>query len=121
VLGARVDRGLAELEALRRSGRRCVTHALDVSLSTVDGLRTRARRSVRARLAAAEADLEHSRARVAALSPAATLQRGYAVVQKAADDTVVRDPADAPDGTALRVRLAGGPLDAVAGTPGPNR
>jgi exodeoxyribonuclease VII large subunit len=117
VLGARVDRGLAELDALRRSGRRCATHALDVSLSTVDGLRTRARRSVRARLAAAEADLDHSRARVAALSPAATLQRGYAVVQKAADDTVVRDPADAPDGTALRVRVAGGSLDAVAGPP----
>jgi exodeoxyribonuclease VII large subunit len=118
VLGARVDRGLAEVDALRRSGRRCATHALDGSLSTVDGLRTRARRSVRARLAAAEADLDHSRARVAALSPAATLQRGYAVVQKAADDTVVRDPADAPDGTALRVRVAGGSLDAVAGPAG---
>ena len=70
---------------------------------------------MRARLATAEADLAHSRARVAALSPAATLQRGYAVVQKAADGTVVRDPADAADGDALRLRVAGGSIDAVAG------
>jgi exodeoxyribonuclease VII large subunit len=115
VLGIRVDRGLAELDALRRSGRRCVTHALDVSVSTVDTLRQRGRRSVTARLDGAEADLAHSRARVAALSPGATLQRGYAVVQRAGDQAVVRDPADAPDGTALRLRVAGGSLDAVAG------
>jgi exodeoxyribonuclease VII large subunit len=115
VLGIRVERGLAELDALRRSGRRCVTHALDVSMSTVDTLRQRGRRSVTARLDGAEADLAHSRARVAALSPGATLQRGYAVVQRAADQAVVRDPAEAPDGTALRLRVAGGSLDATAG------
>ena len=82
-------------------------------MSTVDGLRSRARRTVLAGLAAAEADLAHSRARVAALSPAATLERGYAVVQ-AADGTVVRDPADVAAGDALRLRVAGGSLDAVA-------
>ena len=64
------------------AGRR-VTHALDVSLSTVDGLRTGPGGRCGHRLDAAEADLDHSRARVAALSPAATLQRGYAVVQQA--------------------------------------
>jgi exodeoxyribonuclease VII large subunit len=46
---------------------------------------------------------------VAALSPAATLERGYAVVQKT-DGTLVRDPADAADGELLRVRVAGGRL-----------
>jgi exodeoxyribonuclease VII large subunit len=116
VLGNRVDRGLAELDASRRTGRRIVTHALDVSVSTVDGLRSRARRTVLSGLAAAEADLAHSRARVAALSPAATLERGYAVVQ-AADGTVVRDPADVRDGDPLRVRVAAGELAAVVGTP----
>jgi exodeoxyribonuclease VII large subunit len=114
VLGGRVDRSLAELAAMRQSGRRCVTHAVSVGGSTVDTLRARGRRSVVAVLDAAEADLAHSRARVAALSPAATLERGYAVVQRA-DGSVVRAPGEVEPGAALRLRLAGGSLDAVAG------
>ena len=82
------------------------------SVETVDGLRERARRSVRSRVDAARADLAHSRARVAALSPAATLQRGYAVVQRA-DGAVVRAPSEVDPGARLRLRLAGGELGAV--------
>ena len=44
-----------------------------------------------------------------ALSPAATLERGYAVA-RLADGTVVRDPAQAAAGTALRVTVARGTL-----------
>jgi exodeoxyribonuclease VII large subunit len=72
-------------------------------------LRTRARRTVVHCVEVAERDLEHARARVAALSPAATLQRGYAVVQRA-DGALVRDPADVSDGEPLQVRVAGGRL-----------
>ena len=61
------------------------------------------------RVEGAERDLEHARARVAALSPAATLERGYAVVQRA-DGALVRDPAEVADGERLRVRVAGGRL-----------
>ena len=75
----------------------------------VGQLRTRARRSLTHRLEGAERDLEHARARVAALSPAATLERGYAVVQRA-DGSLVRDPAEVADGELLRVRVAGGRL-----------
>jgi exodeoxyribonuclease VII large subunit len=117
VLGNRVERSLAELSAWRNTGRRIVTHALDVEVSTVDGLRSRARRSVSGRLSAAESDLSHHRARVAALSPAATLRRGYAVVQRA-DGSVVRSPDEAPAGSALRVRVADGSFDAVSGPAG---
>ena len=46
---------------------------------------------------------------MAALSPAATLDRGYAVVQRA-DGALVRDPAEVADGERLRVRVAGGRL-----------
>jgi exodeoxyribonuclease VII large subunit len=46
---------------------------------------------------------------VAALSPAATLQRGYAVVQRA-DGALVRDPAEVADDERLSVRVAGGRL-----------
>jgi exodeoxyribonuclease VII large subunit len=118
VLDTRVERGAAELDGLRRSGRRCVTVQWGRSAEAVAGLRERARRAVLSCLEAAEADLSHSRARVAALSPAATLRRGYAVVQRA-DGAVVRDPSEVDTGEALRLRLAGGELTAVArsGTP----
>ena len=46
---------------------------------------------------------------VTALSPAATLARGYAVVQRA-DGALVRDPAEVADGERLRVRVSGGQL-----------
>jgi exodeoxyribonuclease VII large subunit len=59
-------------------------------------------------------DLTSARARMRALSPAATLDRGYAVVQRAADGAVVRTPADVADGEELAVRVAGGPLRARA-------
>ena len=72
-------------------------------------LQTRARRTLVHRVEGAERDLEHARARVAALSPAATLDRGYAVVQKD-DGSLVRDPAQVADGERLRVRVAGGRL-----------
>jgi exodeoxyribonuclease VII large subunit len=72
-------------------------------------LRGRARRSLVHRVEGAERDLEHARARVAALSPAATLDRGYAVVQRG-DGSLVRDPAEVADGERLRVRVAGGRL-----------
>ena len=75
----------------------------------VEQLRTRARRTLVHRLEGAERDLEHARARVAALSPAATLQRGYAVVQRA-DGSLVREPGEVADDERLSVRVAGGRL-----------
>ena len=75
-------------------------------------VRERARRSIRTALAAGDSDIAHVRARVRALSPQATLDRGYAVVQRA-DGLVVRDPAEAHG--RLRVRVARGEFDATAG------
>ncbi|WP_374196197.1 exodeoxyribonuclease VII large subunit [Agromyces sp. ISL-38] len=53
------------------------------------------------------------RTRLRSLSPQATLDRGYAIVQ-GADGHVVRAPSAAPDGTALVVTLAEGALAAVS-------
>ena len=53
--------------------------------------------------------LEHTLARVRALSPLKTLERGYAIVQ-AEDGAVVRDAADVTVGQELGVRLASGRL-----------
>ena len=75
----------------------------------VVALRDRVRRCTAAGLDAALRDLEHTRARVLALSPQATLERGYAVVQSAGG-TVVRDPDEVALTEQLRVRLARGEL-----------
>ncbi len=62
--------------------------------------------------------LAHARARLTALSPRATLERGYAIAQlcgpEGEPDGVLRDPRDAPAGAAIRLSLAGGGLDAVS-------
>ncbi|BBZ32175.1 exodeoxyribonuclease VII large subunit [Mycolicibacterium confluentis] len=54
----------------------------------------------------------HLRARLSTLGPAATLARGYAVVQ--AGSRVLRTVADAPEGTELRIRVADGAVTAVS-------
>jgi exodeoxyribonuclease VII large subunit len=75
-------------------------------------LRDRASRSAHLALQQGEAALIHTLARLRALSPAATLQRGYAIVQRV-DGTVLREPAQVSSGDPLRVRLAGGELTAT--------
>ncbi|KAB8165165.1 exodeoxyribonuclease VII large subunit [Streptomyces sp. 3MP-14] len=70
----------------------------------------RSRRTLGHRLDAARADLEHTRARVVALSPAATLRRGYAVLQRA-DGAAVRAPEEVAPGEELRARVAGGAFE----------
>ncbi|MCV7091899.1 exodeoxyribonuclease VII large subunit, partial [Mycobacterium interjectum] len=59
----------------------------------------------------------HLSARLDTLGPAATLARGYAVVQAVPDTgspTVLRTVDDAPPGTRLRVRVADGAVAAVS-------
>jgi exodeoxyribonuclease VII large subunit len=73
----------------------------------VAALRQRGTRTLVHRVDLAARDLEHARARIAALSPQATLERGYALVQTA-DGALVRDPAEVADGQLLAVRVAGG-------------
>ena len=62
-------------------------------------------------------DVNTLAARLAALDPTATLQRGYAVVRRAADGAVVTAPGQAAAGDLLDITVAGGALDAVAGRP----
>ncbi|WP_233257868.1 exodeoxyribonuclease VII large subunit, partial [Micromonospora sp. S4605] len=78
----------------------------------VTALRQRADRCLDHRLAAASDDLRHTLARLRALSPAATLDRGYAIVQRA-DGHVVRAASEVAKGDPLRVRLAEGELAAT--------
>jgi exodeoxyribonuclease VII large subunit len=66
------------------------------------------------RLARDRARLGHAGAALSVLGPQATLERGYAIVRRASDDAIVRDPSDAPSGTRLTVRVARGELPASA-------
>jgi exodeoxyribonuclease VII large subunit len=93
-------------------------HMLGQRADQVDDLRERARRGLRTALAHGVGDLAHLHGRVQALSPAATLARGYAVVRDE-EGTIVRDPAAAPAGSALRLRVAGGELAATSLGPRP--
>jgi len=63
-------------------------------------------------LAESRAALAERAARLDALSPLAVLARGFAVVRRASDASIVRGPADAPVGTELDVALARGLLTA---------
>lgn len=84
---------------------------VDAQQALLADLTRRARRGLAARLATAEHDLAHTRARVRALSPQATLDRGYALVQTA-DGAVVREPP--PAHAALLVRVAQGAFSAIS-------
>jgi exodeoxyribonuclease VII large subunit len=63
-------------------------------------------------LARSRAELETAGTALAVLGPQATLDRGYAIVRRAGDGAIVRDPAEAVRGTPLRVRVALGELGA---------
>ncbi len=86
---------------------------LDQRWQVVHALRTRACRQLSSQLSHGQADLDHTRARIVALSPAATLARGYAVVTTD-DGVVVRAPAQISSGQRLHIRVSGGALVAHA-------
>jgi exodeoxyribonuclease VII large subunit len=77
----------------------------------VETLRERALRTTRHRLDRATDEIAHHRARARALSPLATLRRGYAVLQDT-DGHVLTSVADAAEGAAVTVRVADGRVHA---------
>ncbi|MFG7942456.1 exodeoxyribonuclease VII large subunit [Streptomyces cacaoi] len=101
----REERGLSEV--LSRPVMADPHSLLEDREEDVAGLLERARRTLDHRLARGEDALVHTHARLVALSPAATLQRGYAVLQRT-DGSVVRDAAEVSEGDALRARVAEG-------------
>jgi len=89
---------------------------LEQRAAQVSTLVDRTRRAVTARLATEAASLEHTKARLTTLGPAATLARGYAVVQRVDADgnpRVLRSTEEAPGGTLLRVRVSDGAVHAT--------
>lgn len=79
----------------------------------IEALRARLGRAMEARLRLARADLDGRTRRLAALSPEATLRRGYAHVSRARDGRAVGTIGDVRSGDAIRVRVIDGAFDAV--------
>ncbi|WP_371654484.1 MULTISPECIES: exodeoxyribonuclease VII large subunit [unclassified Streptomyces] len=109
----REERGLAGM--LGRPWMERPHRMVDDRADEVDALVDRSRRVLGHLLDRADSELAHTRARVVALSPAATLERGYAVLQRA-DGAVVRAPGEVAGGEELRARVAEGEFTVVVGT-----
>ena len=79
----------------------------------VKGFKARSFMSMHSRLIRAYDEVAHIAARVRTLSPQATLDRGYSVVQKT-NGAIVTDPANLAAGEEIRLRLAKGVAIATA-------
>lgn len=101
----REERGLAH--ALARPVMEHPQRMVEQREDELDALLARSRRTLGHLLDRADSELSHTRARVRALSPAATMERGYAVLQRA-DGSVVRSPEEVAVDEELRARVVAG-------------
>lgn len=85
---------------------------LDQLRDALDNLRDRIRRCLDHRLSRASDDVGHRFARVQSLSPLATLQRGYAVIQTPGGNVIAEASTVSP-GEVVEARLASGRLTAT--------
>ncbi|HJQ07091.1 MAG TPA: exodeoxyribonuclease VII large subunit [Nocardioides sp.] len=103
----------ARLDAIRsRPALADPRNLLAVREDELAAVRERMRRTLGHRLDRAADDIGHQRARARALSPLATLQRGYAVLQDA-DGHVVTSVAGVGAGASISVRVADGRIHAT--------
>jgi exodeoxyribonuclease VII large subunit len=114
-LVGRLDRESSWLTAIRsRPALASPQRELDRREEQILGLAERGRLALTASIDRRASDVTHIRARLVALSPAATLRRGYAIVQQA-DSGVVTTAAQVSDGDLLTVRFADDQLPVTAG------
>ncbi len=130
-----ISEEIAMIEAMQDRARRTLVNRLDLELTRITnfknrpvmkdphvlittraeviaGLRDRSNRSFGSSLKLAKEELKQIKARVRALSPQSTLDRGYSVVQLA-DGQIVTDPKRLKAGDELRLRLAKGETKAT--------
>jgi exodeoxyribonuclease VII large subunit len=113
-LAGRLDREMSWLAAIKsRPALADPVREIERQQELVTALTQRARRCLSATLDRAGDDVSHTRARLLALSPAATLRRGYAIVQHG-DSSVVRSAAEVAPDEKLIVRFADDQLKVTA-------
>jgi exodeoxyribonuclease VII large subunit len=100
------------IAGMRRRLTTQLAHRLDRERATLADRQQRSSRLLRHLIDRSSSDIEHLAARVRALSPAATLDRGYAIVTSA-DGAIVRDEQQVAIGSDIRVRVASGAFTAT--------
>jgi exodeoxyribonuclease VII large subunit len=114
ILEGRLDREASWLEAIRsRPALADPGREIDRRQEQVMALTERSRRCLAAALDRGADDVAHLRARLSAVSPAATLRRGYAIIQQQ-NGSVVRQATQVTAGERLTVRFADDQLAVTA-------
>jgi exodeoxyribonuclease VII large subunit len=96
-----------KLRQLRARADRKINDRVVLEMTKVVGLMQRSFASINARITRSSDDLIHVLARIRTLSPQATLERGYSVVQRS-DGSILRSAQTVTKGETLRIRLAEG-------------
>tara|TARA_B110000503_G_C7151797_1_gene415554 strand:- start:1144 stop:2289 length:1146 start_codon:yes stop_codon:yes gene_type:complete len=100
------------LTELRARNLRAISNALDVNRLKLNELRHRLSQRVTHRIDAELATVTHLRAQIRALSPAATLERGYAIVQSV-KGAIIRDQAQVAVDQEVQIRVSVGEFSAT--------
>jgi len=100
------------VDAMRTRVRRIVRRSLETDRQRIDERQSRARTAILRRIERGRDDVDHLAARLRVLSPAATLDRGYAVV-RTPDGRVVRSSDEVAVGAELDIRVAEGRISAT--------
>jgi exodeoxyribonuclease VII large subunit len=114
-----MERRLAQARQVLQGHQRSLQRLLprtrvDTHRQQVDDLMRRASRALAYSLSLRRSGLEALQARLVALSPQATLQRGYAIVRLAEGGDVVRSTGQVSAGDALTIRVHDGEFGATA-------
>ena len=113
--GKRIVPSLSEqraiVEKLHQQGRMIIRRRLEQESHVIADARARTRRTLLHRIESWTSDVSHLRARARSLSPAATLDRGYAVVQ-GTDGSVVRDASNTTPGDLVTITVQHGAFHA---------
>jgi exodeoxyribonuclease VII large subunit len=110
---SRIDFELSKIKGfMERQVMREPQTIVTTRVEIINGLVARSHRSMSSAIAIAVEEIGGLRTQVRTLSPQATLDRGYSVVQKA-DGSVLRKASEVKSGEKLRLRLAQGEVGAI--------
>ena len=113
-LSSRLEREREALAAVRARPAFAQPHTMiDSHAQVIDGAIASARATIAIALDRASERVRSLADQARALSPLHTLERGYAVVQST-NGAALTDPSEAPEGTRVSIRLAGGRLAATS-------
>jgi len=103
---------LSLIRELEFRARQALTNTIMRATDQIDDQRRRIHLALDRMISTASLDIEHLTAQLRALSPAQTLERGYAIVSDSKGH-IITSPTDAPVGDHLLIRVAAGTFDAT--------